>query len=62
MASDIVGDQQKLKERARDFVESQLQKRMFSERTHHLMKKNLDALNMPTQIEQMFPEKVGVYD
>ena len=56
------GYKSKLKNKAKEFVETQLKKKLMSSTAKNLLKQNLDSLNLPSQLENMFPEKVGVYD
>jgi hypothetical protein len=48
----------KIQKRAKDFVSQQLDKKLLNDQVNKLLKKNLDQLNIPIQIENMFPEKV----
>ena len=41
----------KLKNKAKEYVQSQLQRRLMNEINVNLMKKNLDSLNLPIQVE-----------
>ena len=34
----------------------------MSDNQQALLKKNMDSLNIPTQVDQMFPQKVQIYD
>jgi hypothetical protein len=35
---------------------------MMSADPQNLLKENLDSLNLPSQLEGMFPEKLSLYD
>lgn len=52
----------KIQKKAKDFVNNQLEKRLLNDQTQNLLKRNLDQLNIPIQIENMFPEKVQIYE
>ena len=56
------GINSKVQTKAKQFVESQLKKRLMSDNQQALLKKNMDSLNIPTQVDQMFPQKVQIYD
>lgn len=46
----------------REYVQEQLQKNLLHDRSADNLRKNLDALNIPTQIEHYYDEKVKVYE
>lgn len=50
------------KTNAKDFVESDLFKRLMGEKRLSLAAKNLDSINLPEQLEYMYPNKVQVFD
>lgn len=52
----------KLKNKAKEYVQSQLQRRLMNEINVNLMKRNLDSLNLPIQVDKMFPQKVQIYE
>jgi len=64
MAGNLMQDgaNQRQNNKMREFVHSQLQKKMLQDRSADNLRKNLDALNMPTQIEDYFADKVQLYE
>jgi len=61
MLSDVQ-DKTNFKSREKVFVESQLKKRLLEDSSLNLMKKNLDTMNIPFGVRELFPEKTSIYD
>jgi hypothetical protein len=43
-------------------VESELKKRLMTSDPSTLLKQNLDSLNLPSQLDGLFSEKVAIYE
>ena len=55
-------NQKRLKSNAKDFVESDLYKKLMGDERLSLAARNLDSINLPVQLEYMYPNKVQVFD
>ena len=58
----ISQDKSKVKDKTKDFIKAQLQKRLYKDQGDRLLRKNMDALNVPQQIEEQFRKKAEMYD
>jgi hypothetical protein len=51
-----------LEKKSKQIVESELEKHLLGGDPSKLLRKNLDGLNLPSQIDLIYPEKVAVYE